>query len=309
MSEKKMSTVEWRELTPEEWARIAPLIGDPKDPSRLQITNQQVVNAAVYINNTKTPWKKLPEEFGPWTGVAKRVSRWRKRGIYQQVYDELEKMGLITVTIEPESEPPIQEDDAPTEWWELTTEEWDAISYLFPTEPREKYGNSRYKTYRQMINALLYREYMKKPWREIPEKYGHWRTVNDHFAKWRDDGTLEKVFKKLKELGVLSEEKYSQGREALWGEETPSAWWELTDEQWKQIKPLLPPENHQKGSQPRSNRQMLNAILCRHRTKKPWRELPKKYGHWRTVNNHFTKWRDDGTLQRIFDELDRMDCL
>jgi len=78
---------------------------------------------------------------------------------------------------------------------------------------------------------------------------------------------------------------------------------EVTDEQWKRIAPLLPPENYQHGKKPKPNRQMLNAILCRERTGTAWRELPIKYGHWRTVNDRYTKWRKDGTLEKVFSVL------
>ena len=36
-------------------------------------------------------------------------------------------------------------------------------------------------------------------WRELPETYGPWQSVYARFAKWRDDGTLEAVFRALSE--------------------------------------------------------------------------------------------------------------
>lgn len=33
--------------------------------------------------------------------------------------------------------------------------------------------------------------------RELPEAYGPWQSVYARFAKWRDDGTLERVFHTL----------------------------------------------------------------------------------------------------------------
>ena len=89
-------------------------------------------------------------------------------------------------------------------------------------------------------------------------------------------------------------------------DESTLEWWELTNEQWKRIAPLLSPENYQHGKKAKANRQMLNAILCRQKTFTPWRELPEKYGHWRTVNDRFTKWKSDGTLQRVFEELSKI---
>ena len=34
-------------------------------------------------------------------------------------------------------------------------------------------------------------------WRELPEAYGPWQSVYARFAKWRDDVTLEAVFRAL----------------------------------------------------------------------------------------------------------------
>jgi transposase len=265
-----------------------------------------MVNALLFRYHTKTPWYQMPEEFGSWTGLVKRYTRWRDDGTYQLVYDELEKMGLICrVTVEPAPKDDIIEEDAPLEWWELTNEQWIAVAHLFPPDPKEVYAHSRYKTNRQMLNAILYREYTKLPLRNLTDKYGHWQTINNRHAQWQGDGTLQRVFEKLKTMGVLSKEKYALGQPA--GETEPLEWWELTDEQWEQIESLLPPELPRHGKKPKPNRQMLNAILCRYKTDTAWRDLPEKYGHWRTVNDRYTRWRNDGTLQRIMDELQKMD--
>ena len=34
-------------------------------------------------------------------------------------------------------------------------------------------------------------------WRELPLCYGPWQSVYSRFAKWRDNGVLEKVFRTL----------------------------------------------------------------------------------------------------------------
>ena len=36
-------------------------------------------------------------------------------------------------------------------------------------------------------------------WRELPEVYGPWQSVYARFAKWRDDGILEAIFRVLSE--------------------------------------------------------------------------------------------------------------
>lgn len=77
--------------------------------------------------------------------------------------------------------------------------------------------------------------------------------------------------------------------------------YELTDEEWNCIAPLLPPENSGKQGRPQKcNRTILNGIVWIARSGAPWRDLPERYGSWQTVYSRFHKWIEDGTLDNIF---------
>ena len=78
---------------------------------------------------------------------------------------------------------------------------------------------------------------------------------------------------------------------------------DLTDEQWALLRPLLPPAKP--GGRPRSVdlREVVNAMLYLLRTGCPWRSLPHDLPPWGTVWAYFRRWRDDGTLDRLHDEL------
>lgn len=78
--------------------------------------------------------------------------------------------------------------------------------------------------------------------------------------------------------------------------------YELTDEQWKQIEGFFPPYTTGRPSK-RSNREMFNAMLWIARSGVPWRDLPERYGFWKTAYARFCKWRNDGTLILIFQAL------
>ena len=55
--------------------------------------------------------------------------------------------------------------------------------------------------------------------------------------------------------------------------------YELTDEEWLRIEPLLPPENTGKQGRPRKdNRIIMNGIVWLARSGAPWRDLPERYG-------------------------------
>ena len=76
--------------------------------------------------------------------------------------------------------------------------------------------------------------------------------------------------------------------------------YELTDQEWEQIAPLLPSNKGKKGRPPKDNRQMLNAIVWLARSGAPWRDLPERYGPWSSVYSRFRKWIEDGLLDNIF---------
>lgn len=77
--------------------------------------------------------------------------------------------------------------------------------------------------------------------------------------------------------------------------------YEMTDEQWNQIKDYIPVS--QMGRPPKDNRLMFNALLWLARSGAGWEDLPERYGSWKTVYSRFCKWRDDGTLLKIFELL------
>jgi transposase len=47
----------------------------------------------------------------------------------------------------------------------------------------------------------------------------------------------------------------------------------------------------------------LEGIAWRYRTGSPWRDLPVEFGPWQTVWERHFRWSQDGTYQRIFDEV------
>jgi transposase len=74
---------------------------------------------------------------------------------------------------------------------------------------------------------------------------------------------------------------------------------EITDDEWDRLAPLLPAMTPQRGGRWRNHRQVLNGILFRVRTGVPWRDLPERYGPWETVYKRFARWQTDGTWARI----------
>lgn len=80
--------------------------------------------------------------------------------------------------------------------------------------------------------------------------------------------------------------------------------YEISDEEWEQVKDLLPPDKLEKqGRPPKPNREMLNAILWIARSGAPWRDLPERYGPWKTVYDRFNKWAKEGIFEDVLAAL------
>lgn len=75
---------------------------------------------------------------------------------------------------------------------------------------------------------------------------------------------------------------------------------ELRDRAWARVEPLLPGDG--RGRWWRDHRQVINAILWKLRTGAPWRDVPERYGPWKTAHERLRRWTMDGTWQKILDE-------
>ncbi len=64
------------------------------------------------------------------------------------------------------------------------------------------------------------------------------------------------------------------------------------------LEPHLP-VNGGRGAQWSDHRRVLNGIYFRERTGVPWRDLPVRYGNWKTVYERHRRWSADGTWDRI----------
>lgn len=79
-----------RELSDAEWARIGPLVpGKESDPGRTGQDTRLFVDAVLWIARTGSPWRDLPDEFGPWYSVYTRFWRWSQRGVWDSLFNTL----------------------------------------------------------------------------------------------------------------------------------------------------------------------------------------------------------------------------
>jgi len=78
--------------------------------------------------------------------------------------------------------------------------------------------------------------------------------------------------------------------------------YEVSEHSWHLVQDIF--SSHQATGRPRrDDRQMLNGILWILCSGAKWRDLPERYGPWKTVYHRFRCWRDDGTFQQVLSRL------
>ncbi|MER5927477.1 IS5 family transposase [Streptomyces mirabilis] len=73
---------------------------------------------------------------------------------------------------------------------------------------------------------------------------------------------------------------------------------DLSDDEWALLEPHLP-RNRGRGGRWQCHRRVINGILFRQRTGLPWRDLPSRFGKWKTVHDRHRRWSADGTWERV----------
>jgi transposase len=78
---------------------------------------------------------------------------------------------------------------------------------------------------------------------------------------------------------------------------------DLTDEQWVALEPLLPAPSRPGRPSLWNKRQLIDGIRWRVRTGAPWRDMPPVYGSWAAAYGLFRRWQRAGVWQAIVTAL------
>jgi len=74
------------DLSDAEWQIVEPLLPNkPRGVARAD--DRRVLNGIFYILRTGSPWRDLPERYGPYTTVYNRFNRWAKAGVWLNVFN------------------------------------------------------------------------------------------------------------------------------------------------------------------------------------------------------------------------------
>jgi transposase len=67
-------------LTDDEWQSVADLFPEPAATGRPQRDRRTVLNGILWILRTGSPWRDLPEDFGPWQTAWRLFDQWNSDG-------------------------------------------------------------------------------------------------------------------------------------------------------------------------------------------------------------------------------------
>lgn len=78
---------------------------------------------------------------------------------------------------------------------------------------------------------------------------------------------------------------------------------DLSDEQWARLEPLLPVPVRSGRPSVWTKRQLIDGIRWRVRVGAPWRDVPEHYGTWQAVYSLFRRWQRAGIWAAIITKL------
>jgi len=86
------------EITESQYLRIADSF--PRQRGNVSLTNQQVLNAILYVAEHGCKWRGLPKHLGNWHTIYTRMNRWRKAGVLDRIFVCLQREQIIAIKIE-----------------------------------------------------------------------------------------------------------------------------------------------------------------------------------------------------------------
>ena len=71
-----------------DWDVITGLLPN-KSRGVARVDDRRVINGIFYVLRTGSPWRDLPERYGPYTTIYNRYNRWAKAGVWLEIFETL----------------------------------------------------------------------------------------------------------------------------------------------------------------------------------------------------------------------------
>lgn len=78
------------EISDQNWDLIKGLLpAENSGEGRPSKPNRHMLNGVLWIAKAGSPWRDMPERFGPWQTVYSRFRLWSKNDIFKKVFEDL----------------------------------------------------------------------------------------------------------------------------------------------------------------------------------------------------------------------------
>jgi transposase len=90
-----------RNLTDAQWERLKPLLPPQKPKTgRKNLDHRRIINGILWILRTGAPWDDLPRCYGKRGTVSSRYYRWRKKGIWDRIFADLQAQAAADTNLD-----------------------------------------------------------------------------------------------------------------------------------------------------------------------------------------------------------------
>ncbi|MBY8844585.1 Helicase associated domain protein [Streptomyces sp. SP2-10] len=127
----------------------------------------------------------------------------------------------------------------------------------------------------------------------LPDGLEWWAAApnGEHAAAWLREQSARRPLLQPRQQSLVDELLSLAGEVPVWQPR-------ISDAAWQNLSGVLPAPSHT-GGRPRSERQILEAIVHIACTAQAWTRLPPALGPFQACRRRFLRWHDDGTLHRI----------
>lgn len=88
---RKLTKMTRKMIDDETWSRLEPLLPKQKT-GRPPKDNRNFIDSVYWILRTGSPWRDMPEIYGPWKSSYNRFNYWVKKGFITQILEFLKKI-------------------------------------------------------------------------------------------------------------------------------------------------------------------------------------------------------------------------
>ena len=78
------------EVTDEQWQLIEPLIPAAAATGRKRVPPRTVLNGVLWVLRSGSPWRDLPERYGPWQSIYHHFNCWRRTKVFERILEALQ---------------------------------------------------------------------------------------------------------------------------------------------------------------------------------------------------------------------------